>query len=229
MANDGGNLMFVFRLRNLICTRVFRLLFARRFAAFGRGTNVLLPDGIEGAQNISLGDGVLVGARTLLAARPIVPGGRAALKIGSGTLLGRANHIYATGSIEIGEKVLTANNVYIADNRHGYEDPDTPVMDQPVIQLAPTRIGDGTWLGHGACVVGAQVGRGCVIGAGAFVTTDIPDRCVVVGAPARIVKRFDPDSGTWRSTHPDGTFRPNQTDPAHTDTAQTGPVETDPA
>lgn len=209
--SDGANLMFVFRLRNLLYTRAFRLLFARRFAAFGRGTNVLLPDGIEGARNISLGDHVLVGARTLLAARPVTPGGTASLSIGSGTLLGRANHIYAIRRIEIGQKVLTANNVYIADNRHAYEDPETPVLDQPVIQLAPTRIGDGTWIGHGAAVVGATVGRNCVIGAGAFVTSDIPDRCVVVGAPARIVKRHDPDSETWRPTLPDGRFRPGET------------------
>jgi acetyltransferase-like isoleucine patch superfamily enzyme len=210
--SDGAQLMFVFRLRNLIYTRLFRMFFARRFAAFGRGTNVLLPDGIEGAQNISLGDRVLVGARTLLAARPLTPGGTAVLKIGHGSLLGRANHIYATGSIDIGEKVLTANNVYIADNRHGYEDPQTAVLDQPVIQLAPVKIGDGTWIGHGAAVVGARVGRNCVIGAGAFVTSDIPDRCVVVGAPARIVKRHDPETGSWRPTFPDGSFRPAGTD-----------------
>lgn len=205
--SDGTNLMFAFRLRNVLYTRLFRLLFARRFAAFGRGTNVLFPDSIEGAQNISLGHDVLVGARTLLAARPVASGTTPELSIGDGCRLGRANHIYATGRIEIGAKVLTANNVYIADNQHAYEDPQTPVLDQPVIQLAPVSIGEGTWIGHGAAVVGAKVGRNCVIGAGAFVTSDVPDHCVVVGAPARIVKRHDPTTDTWRPTDPDGSFR----------------------
>lgn len=204
--SDGANLMFPFRLRNVIYTRLFRLLFARRFAAFGRGTNVLLPDGIEGVQNISLGSDVLVGARTLLAARPVTPEGTAALHIGDGCRLGRANHIYATGTVEIGQKVLTANHVYIADNRHAYEDPDTPVLDQPVIQLAPTRIGDGTWIGHGASVIGATIGKNCVIGAGALITSNIPDHCVVVGAPSRIVKRFDPTLNEWLPTDEKGEF-----------------------
>lgn len=205
--SEGANLMFAFRLRNVLYTRLFRVLFARRFAAFGRGTNVLFPDSIEGAQNISLGNDVLVGARSLLAARPVAPGTTPELSIGDGCRLGRANHIYATGRIEIGRKVLTANNVYIADNRHAYEDQQTPVMDQPVIQLDPVVIGAGTWIGHGAAVVGASVGRNCVIGAGAFVTSDVPDHCVVVGAPARIVKRHDPVSDTWLPTYPDGKFR----------------------
>lgn len=43
-----------------------------------------------------------------------------------------------------------------------------------------------------------------VIGAFSFVKTDIPDYCVVVGNPARIVKRYNPQSRKWEKTDKDG-------------------------
>lgn len=36
-----------------------------------------------------------------------------------------------------------------------------------------------------------------MVGANSVVTRDVPDFCVVAGAPARIVKRFDLESGEW--------------------------------
>jgi acetyltransferase-like isoleucine patch superfamily enzyme len=35
------------------------------------------------------------------------------------------------------------------------------------------------------------------VGANSVVARDVPDFCVVAGAPARIVKRHDPSSGSW--------------------------------
>lgn len=51
-------------------------------------------------------------------------------------------------------------------------------------------IGDNTIIGTGAKILGPiKIGKNCVIGANAVVLTDIPDNCVAVGVPARIVKR----------------------------------------
>jgi acetyltransferase-like isoleucine patch superfamily enzyme len=68
------------------------------------------------------------------------------------------------------------------------------------------RIGEGSWLGEGVAVIGACIGRNCVVGANSVVTKDVPDYCVVAGAPARIIKRYDPASGLWRKTNPKGEF-----------------------
>jgi acetyltransferase-like isoleucine patch superfamily enzyme len=81
-----------------------------------------------------------------------------------------------------------------------------PVKDQGIIQLAEVSIGDGTWIGENACVIGAKIGKNCVIGANSIVKTDIPDYCVVAGAPAKIIKRYDLRKKTWERTNRSGGF-----------------------
>lgn len=207
--NNGRFLLIPFRLRNVIYSRLFKALYGRKFAAFGRRCNILFPEGIEGAQNIHLGSDLVVGSRSYLAARPIQNGDQVELKISDGVRIGRFNHIYATNRIEIGRRVMTANNVYIADNTHQFQDPSTPIFEQPLEQLGEVVIGEGTWIGHGACIIGAKIGRNCVVGAGSVVRSDIPDYCVVVGAPSRIVKRYDFTEKRWLRTEADGTPQKN--------------------
>jgi acetyltransferase-like isoleucine patch superfamily enzyme len=62
------------------------------------------------------------------------------------------------------------------------------------------RIGSGAWLGENVCVIGANVGRNSVVGANSVVMSDIPDFCVAVGAPARVIRRFDASLGKWVKT-----------------------------
>jgi acetyltransferase EpsM len=51
------------------------------------------------------------------------------------------------------------------------------------------RIGAATYIGMGAVVIDhLTIGTHAVIGAGSVVTKDVPDRVLVVGVPARIVK-----------------------------------------
>ncbi|TDF94736.1 DapH/DapD/GlmU-related protein [Paenibacillus piri] len=56
-------------------------------------------------------------------------------------------------------------------------------------------IGHDVWIGHGAIIMkGVHVGTGAVIGSGAIVTKDIEPYTVVVGVPAKpIKKRFSQD------------------------------------
>lgn len=194
------------RLRDALYTRLFRLLHARRFARFGRKSRVNVPRDILNPASISIGDDVEILHFVLLAATRQTGEPSATLEIGDGCRLGANNHIYATRRITLGRHVLTAGNVYIADNAHTYANPDAPVLAQPVRQLRAVTIGDGAWLGVNVCVIGACVGRGAVVGGNSVVTQDIPDHCVAVGTPARIVKRLDRQTGRWRPTRPDGMF-----------------------
>lgn len=52
----------------------------------------------------------------------------------------------------------------------------------------PIIIGNHVWIGMRSIILkGVHIGNNVVIGAGTVVTKDIPDNCVVVGCPARIV------------------------------------------
>lgn len=59
-------------------------------------------------------------------------------------------------------------------------------------------IGEGTWLGENVCVIGAKIGKHCVIGANSVVTKDIPDYSIAVGAPARIIKQYNFKENVWK-------------------------------
>jgi len=198
--------MFYMRAKRELAARVFRLFFAGQFGRFGKGTRIVSPIGLEGPERIFLGDGVYVAALSCLAATPHTGAVDCRLEIGDGTQIGRFNHIYATSRITIGQRVLTGNNVYISDNLHAFRDVSRAILDQPVRQVGAVTIGDGAWLGQNVCVIGATVGRNCVVGANSVVTSDIPDFCVAVGAPARIIRRFDAAGGTWRDTDATGNF-----------------------
>jgi sugar O-acyltransferase (sialic acid O-acetyltransferase NeuD family) len=50
-------------------------------------------------------------------------------------------------------------------------------------------VGDGTIIGAGSTVIpGISIGKWCKIGAGSVVTKNIPDNCIAVGNPARVIK-----------------------------------------
>lgn len=152
---------------------------------------------IDGKSNISIGERVVVQRMTWLAAVPLTGLSECNLRIGAGSVIGNFNHIYATGTISIGENVLTADKVYISDNLHGYQNPDLPVLAQPVQQLQPVTIGDGSWLGENVCVIGANIGCHCIVGANSVVTHDIPDYSVAVGVPAKIIKKYNHKTKKW--------------------------------
>jgi virginiamycin A acetyltransferase len=92
------------------------------------------------------------------------------------------------GDVTLEEDVLIASQVSISNGgaQHGIERLDIPIREQPG-EYPRVTIGRDTWIGDRAVVL-ADVGRHCVIGAGAVVTKPIPDYAVAVGAPARIIR-----------------------------------------
>ena len=168
---------------------------AQGFAAFGSSSIICFPQGaLTNERAISIGVGTLIASYVTLSAGwdPDQPDlGPDVLDIGDRCLIGRGSSIVAHRSVRIGHDVWTGPGVYITDMNHGYVDLDVPISQQYQDE-APVTIGDGSWLGTGAVVLpGVSIGRHVVVGAGAVVTHDIADRSVVVGSPARIVRRHD--------------------------------------
>ncbi len=120
------------------------------------------------------------------------------VRIGDRSMIGRGSHIVGHFSIIIGSDVQTGPYVYITDQNHGYENPDQVVHTQWPTDV-PVRIGDGSWLGTGVVILpGAVLGCNVVVGASSVVRGTFPDHCVIVGVPARIVRRYIPGTG-WVS------------------------------
>jgi acetyltransferase-like isoleucine patch superfamily enzyme len=160
---------------------------------------IMNPLRIEGAEYISLLSGAVIQNQAFLYAEKIdeyVP----ELIIGRGSVLGNYNHIAAVRKVEFGENVLTSDRVYISDNLHGFENVNVPIMHQPLKFKGEVSIGDGSWIGESVCIIGARIGKNCVIGANAVVTSDIPDYSVAVGIPAKVIKKYDPKYGKWIKT-----------------------------
>lgn len=93
------------------------------------------------------------------------------------------------GDVVLERDVLIASHVSIINGarQHGVERCDVSIREQAGT-LPRVTIGEGSWIGERAVVM-ADVGRHCIVGAGAVVTKPIPDYAVAMGVPAR-VQRF---------------------------------------
>lgn len=154
---------------------------------------------VFGGSTITFGPGVRIGkdARLQVIERS---GGQtfdASIHLGARVSMEDRVHLGAIGRLVLGDDVLVASGVLITDHVHGYADMGAPVAAQP-LSGGGLSIGAGSHIGEAACVLGPiTIGRHCVVGAHAIVLSDVPDHSVVVGAPARVVRRYDPSAGEW--------------------------------
>ena len=170
--------------------KVFSVACAGAFHSFGRHTMIQPPLRIGGEERIALGDHVFVGPGCWLQA--LDGGSGVAITIGDGTNFAGDCVVSAASSISIGQAVLFARGIYVADHSHAFGDPTTPIIDQGIDKVAPVVIEDGAWLGENVVVCpGVTIGRGAVVGANSVVLEDVPARSVAVGAPATVVRRLD--------------------------------------
>jgi lipopolysaccharide O-acetyltransferase len=195
MLGTGKAWLWLYRIIARAWGKAFSLLIGDAFHSFGKRSVLQPPLRLDGERRIAIGDGVFIGGGSWLQA--LAAGDRpptVALRIGNGVSVAGHCVLSAVHEVVLEDQVLLARNVYIADHIHAYRDLNLPVSKQGVDKVAPVRIGAGAWLGQNVVVCpGVTIGRGAVIGANAVVTSDIPDHCVAVGAPARVVKRLGAD------------------------------------
>ena len=178
---------------------------ANEFGKFGVGSIILFPfTTIFNEKYIQIGENTMIGEHVALSAGMI--SGQECLtnpvvRIGDRCLIGRGSGIVGHLSIDIGDDVWTGHHVYITDQSHGYEDVRIPIA----LQTQPEKsvsIGDGSWLGHGVVVLpGSKIGKNVAVGANSVVTGELPDYCVAVGSPARVIRQYSPDSGWTAKKH----------------------------
>lgn len=184
-----------------------------RFAARGKGLAIKAPWEIRNAERIELGEDVKLGAGSVLNAAVSYPGSWLAhptgdhvsqtfephLRIGDRVTATAGLHVQAFEEIVIEDDVMFARNVFVSDGTHGHAVGDLPYKYQGISDIAPIRIGRGAWIGNNVVVMpGITIGAYAVVGANSVVTRSIPASCIAVGAPARVVQRWDAAAGAWQ-------------------------------
>ena len=106
--------------------------------------------------------------------------------IGDYTRIGSHNTII--GPVVIGSHVNLAQGITVTALNHNFQD-TTKQIDEQGISTKSVVISDDVWIGANAVILpGVTIGHHAVVAAGAVVTNDVPDNCVVAGVPAKIIK-----------------------------------------
>jgi acetyltransferase-like isoleucine patch superfamily enzyme len=99
-------------------------------------------------------------------------------------------HIGCMNKITIGDHVTLGSRVLITDHAHGeLSKSKIPYFDRKLISKGPVTIGNNVWIGENACIMpGVTIGEGCIIGANAVVTHDVPPYSLAAGVPSKVIK-----------------------------------------
>lgn len=162
------------------------------------------PIYVRGKKFLQYGEGFTTGYGCRLEMFDIEDGKDKKLTIGKNCKIGDYVHIAAGKKVIIGDNCLMASKIYISDINHGdysgmfeYSSPDIP-PDARKLYTKPVSIGNNVWIGENVCILsGVNIGSGCIIGANAVVNKDIPDNCIVVGVPAKVIKKYNSKVKQW--------------------------------
>lgn len=104
-------------------------------------------------------------------------------KIGKGFYIGHFGNIVISANAKIGENCNIAHGVTIGQTNRG------------VKKGAPV-IGDYVWIGTGSVIVGKVfIGNNVLIAPLSYINFDVPENSLVLGNPAKIVKKDNPTEG----------------------------------
>lgn len=147
-----------------------------------------------------------VGSNTQVMGQLIVHTHGGSILIGEDCYIGVNSRVWSSSEIIIGDRVLISHGVNIMDSnshsisaekrfshtRETFIKGNYPEIVEDV-QSRPIHIADDVWIGFNATVLkGVSIGRGAIIGACAVITKDVPEFCIAVGNPQKIIAKSLP-------------------------------------
>ena len=121
--------------------------------------------------------------------------------IGERVTANRNLTIFCADKVEVGNGTMLGSTILITDNNHGTNagEMQQNYREQPLTTKAVS-IGKDCWIAEQSCILpGAHIGNKCIVAANAVVTSGIyPDKCILAGNPARIIRIWDEEKNEWR-------------------------------
>lgn len=100
--------------------------------------------------------------------------------------------------------MLIASDVFTIDYNYCLDPASASYLSNP-LQVKFVEVCNGAWIRNNVVILpGMRIGRKVVVGAGSVVSRSIPDYCIAVGNPAKVVKRFDSKSFRWVASSDSG-------------------------
>lgn len=161
---------------------------------FGKGCVIL------GKENICIGENSWFGVGSEVVAYNSHLGQKlnASLNIGNNVRATSRCRITCAGEIVIEDDVLLAPEVFITDHNHGMDPEYKGGYSPQPLQVKSVRIEKGVWLGQRVTILpGVTVGKHSIIGANSVVTRSVPEYCIAVGNPAKVIKRWNLKTKEW--------------------------------
>lgn len=162
-------------------------LYLRGVDSRGEGVRTLGRPRIDNQGTLRIGRGTLLRSVNVPVELAVGPGGE--LLIGEECSINYGVSVGAMRSVRMGDRVRIGPYAMIIDTEfHGVYDRKTMPEPRPIV------LEDDVWVGAKSTILpGVTVGRGSIIGVSSVVGTDVPPFTVMVGVPARPVKKLDPE------------------------------------
>jgi len=172
------------------------------FVSIGRNLSIHFTCRLQRpvASAIALGNSIYIGKDAWLNVTDLRRN-KVVLVIEDNCLIGHRCEISGKNYIHLEHHVLVSSSVLIMDHSHAYEDVTKPVSLQGTTEGGRIRIGQGSFIGHGAAIVCTRgelvLGHHSVVAANALVTNSCPPYSVIIGNPGKVIRQFDPAKNVW--------------------------------